>query len=134
MTERVWRMPEPHTAEDREAGVGYLIWGSELEREVRDRIASAFLHDVIGRMGRPSASLPRTRGGGLHAVAARAPAVPHALELAQSHPDVEKYAIPEEDVPAWQTAIEVGSASSRSSGRVSPQLRPPRDTTCSATG
>jgi hypothetical protein len=107
MTTRVWRMPEPHTVEDPEAGVGYLIWGSDLEREVRDRIASAFLHDVISRMGDPRFLDTNAQAEFRLWLLAR-PQYLTALALAQAHPDVERYQLPEEDIPAWQTVIEVG--------------------------
>jgi hypothetical protein len=107
MTTRVWRMPEPHTVEDPEAGVGYLIWGSELERGVRDRIASAFLHDLISRMGQPGFT-ERNAQADFRLWLLDRPQYRTALALAQEHPDVEKYQLPEEDVPAWQTVIEVG--------------------------
>jgi len=107
MMARVWHMPDPRIAEDREAGVGYLIWGSELEREVRDAIASTFLHDVIARMDRPGFTSLSAEAD-FAAWLRERPQYLEALALAQSHPDVEKYNIPPEDIPAWQTAIEVG--------------------------
>ena len=109
MIARVWHMPDPRIAEDREAGVGYLIWGSELEREVRDAIASAFLHDVIARMDRPGFT-GLTAEADFAAWLRERPQYLEALAIAQSRPDVEKYNIPPEDIPVWQTAIEVGIA------------------------
>lgn len=109
MIARVWHMPDPRIAEDREAGVGYLIWGSQLEREVRDAIASAFLHDVIARMDRPGFT-SLTAEADFAAWLRERPQYLEALAIAQAHPDVEKYNIPPEDIPAWQTAIEVGIA------------------------
>jgi SAM-dependent methyltransferase len=109
MIARVWHMPDPRIAEDREAGVGYLIWGSQLEREVRNAIASAFLHDVIARMDRPGFT-SLTAEADFAAWLRERPQYLEALWIAQSHPDVERYNIPPEDIPAWQTAIEVGIA------------------------
>jgi hypothetical protein len=107
MMARVWRMPDPRIAEDREAGVGWLIFGSELEHEVRDRIASAFLHDVIARMSEPGFTELSAEADFVAWLRAR-PQYRTALALAQANPYVERYEIPPEEVAEWQTAIEVG--------------------------
>jgi len=106
MTSRVWHMPEPEVVEAKSMGVGYLIWGSERERRARDKIASAFLHDVIQRVTEPGFTSSSAKED-FAAWLRHNPERYQELLLAQAYPDVEKYQIPI-DIPAWQTAVEVG--------------------------
>jgi hypothetical protein len=106
LQKRVWRVQEPYTLEDREAGVGYLVWESAQEKAVRDLIARRFLHDVIAAM--PTKDFTATSAtADFHRWLTTHPAEYEAYLLANAHPDVEKYEV-EIDIPGWQTAIEVG--------------------------
>ncbi|MFI6712707.1 pre-toxin TG domain-containing protein [Nonomuraea sp. NPDC050478] len=103
---RVWRVREPYTIEDRESGVGYLVWESAQESAVRDLIGRGFLRDVIASMHHED--FTRTSvAADFQAWLAAHPAEYEAYLLAQAYPDTEKYEI-RIDIPAWQTAIEVG--------------------------
>lgn len=106
MTTGVWHMPEPQVVEAKSMGVGYLIWGSEAERRARDKIASAFLHDVIQQMAKPGFTSTSAREDFKNWLLQH-PQQYQEFLLARAHPDVEKYEIPI-DIPAWQTAVEVG--------------------------
>jgi hypothetical protein len=103
---RVWHMPEPEVVEAKTMGVGYLIWGSEAERRARDNIARAFLHDVIQRMTEPGFTSSSAKADFADWLQQH-PQQYQEFLLAQAYPDVEKYQIPI-DIPAWQTAVEVG--------------------------
>ena|GEM_PF-2590908 len=106
LTTRVWHMPEPEVVEAKSMGTGYLIWGSEGERRARDNIARAFLHDIIQRMTEPGFTSSSAREDFKNWLLQH-PRQYQEFLLAQAHPDVEKYQIPI-DIPAWQTAVEVG--------------------------
>ncbi|MFE5720435.1 pre-toxin TG domain-containing protein [Streptomyces erythrochromogenes] len=106
MRTRLWRVREPYLVEDRDAGVGYLVWESAQSETARDLIARGFLHDVIASMHRKDFTATSVT------VDFRAWLADHPVEyaaylIAQAHPDVEQYEI-KIDIPAWQTAIEVG--------------------------
>ena len=110
MIRHVWRVDPPETIDVESEGYGYLIMPSEFEHEVRNLIATAFLNDLIRKIGnddlRPQLLRTRIEQEFTDWMDAR-PELKDALWLATSHPYVEKYEI-EIDVPAWQTAIEVG--------------------------
>jgi hypothetical protein len=101
----VWRVREPYTVEDRERGVGYLIWQSAQETAARDLIGRGFLHDLIASMSRPGFT-STSAAADFRTWLAEHPAEYEAYLVAQAHPDVEHYEV-EIDIPQWQTAIEV---------------------------
>lgn len=105
LAERVLRMPETRRVEAPSEGVGYLVWGSQLEREARERIASGFISDVYARAldpGFPATSAQEDFVAWLQSH----PAQYAEFLLAQAYPETERYEV-ELDIPAWQTAIEV---------------------------
>ncbi|MBU2670212.1 pre-toxin TG domain-containing protein [Actinoplanes bogorensis] len=101
---QVWRVREPYTQEDREHGVGYLVWQSERETAVRELIGREFLRDIMSRMGTKGFSATSAEDD-FRDWLTRHPAEYEALLLARAYPTVEKYDV-EIDIPAWQTAIE----------------------------
>lgn len=104
MMTRVWQMPAPRIAENRQELIGYLITGSETEHRIRDQIARVFLDDVVRRMteaGFTSTSTIDDFNDWLQ----KNPQLYQQLLIAQAKPEVEKYEI-HIDIPAWQTAIE----------------------------
>ena len=105
MKKNVWRAREPYTIEDRERGIGYLVWESAQEKAARDLIARQFLHDVIARMHRKDFTTT-SAASDLRTWLTGHPSEYEAYLVAQSRPDVEKYEVPI-DIPAWQTTIEV---------------------------
>jgi hypothetical protein len=99
--------PEPSIAEDKDAGVGYLIWPSQLEIKVRQILAGRILHDYLAVLQANDLRSPDPMVF-VHDWVRDHPAEIKALLLVESYPTVEKYDIPPEDIPAWQTAIEIG--------------------------
>jgi hypothetical protein len=106
LKKRVWKPRDAEIAEDRENETGYLIMPSDLELKLREQLGGQILHDYLEMM--------KTKGP--KAVdpdqffkdwLATHPEEVDALVLAAEHPYVEKYHI-EIDIPAWQTAVEVG--------------------------
>jgi len=103
---RLLRVREPQAIDVPSKGIGYLIWPSEAERRLRSELGRGFLSSVYGRITDPD--FTRTSAAAdLSDYLAANPELTRALELATTYPDVEHYTVTV-DVPAWQTAIEVG--------------------------
>lgn len=105
LEERVWKVPEPYTVEDRRNRAGWLVWASEREKAVRDLIAREFLHEEIARMHEKSFTAT-TAEQDFKAFLRSHPEEFGAYVLAQAYPQTEGYDIPPEDIPLWQTAVE----------------------------
>jgi hypothetical protein len=105
LEKRVWKVREPYTEEDRQNRVGWLVWESEREKAVRDLIAREFLHEEIARMHEKSFTTTSAEQD-FKAFLAAHPEEFNAYLVAQAYPETERYDIPPEDIPLWQTAIE----------------------------
>ncbi|MEV4559242.1 pre-toxin TG domain-containing protein [Kitasatospora sp. NPDC049285] len=105
LEKRVWKVREPYTVEDRKNRVGWLVWESEREKAVRDLIAREFLHEEIARMHEKSFTATSAEADFRDFLRAH-PEEFDAYLIAQAYPEAERYDIPPEDIPLWQTAIE----------------------------
>jgi hypothetical protein len=104
--EKILQIRDPERVEAPAEQFGYLTWASEKEIAIRQGIAAAIMKDILSHAKDPDFT--------------RTPAVADVvawlnnhheaymeLLLAQAHPESNRYEI-HIDVPAWQTAIEVG--------------------------
>jgi hypothetical protein len=103
---KIYYTPEPQYIEAKSEGVSYLVGASDAEKLVRQRIGDDFLHDIVSRMGDPN-FLQTSVEDDFAYYLSKNWELKQALELTQAHPYVEKAALEREEIPGWQTAIEV---------------------------
>lgn len=87
-------------------GVGWLISASELEHRVRNLIAGEFLNDLMQRATDEGFTEINVRDVFIDWVTNR-PEILDALILAHNYPETERFEF-QVDLPAWQTAVEIG--------------------------
>jgi hypothetical protein len=85
---------------------GYLVWVSEEEKAIRRGIATAMLNDILSRAKDPDFTKTPAVADVVAWLDGHHDAYMELL-LAQANPKTERYEI-KIDIPAWQTAIEVG--------------------------
>jgi hypothetical protein len=93
-------------AEDKTHGVGYLIHPSDTEVQYRQLIAFEVFRDYLAAVS-AAGMRPPPPAAFLDDWLRTHPSRYKTLMLVASYPDVEKYEV-EIDIPAWQTAVEVG--------------------------
>ena len=103
---KVYHTPEPQYLEAKSEGISYLVGASDEEKLIRHKIGDDFLHDVVSRMGNPDflrSSVEDDYGYylSMHDDEKR------ILELTESHPYVEHFELEKEEIPGWQTTIEI---------------------------
>lgn len=87
-------------------GIGYLVMPSETEKAIRSALGGAYLDDIFSRMTQPGFRDVDIRKDFLEWLDDR-PQMAEALSASMTYPYTERYEF-EVDLPAWQTAIEIG--------------------------
>lgn len=111
---RVYPMPAPRAyamreefqekGADYERDVRYLLYGSEREKQARQRIGSEFLDSVVGRMTAPD-FLATTAEQDFYVWIGARPDYLVELQLAQAQPEVYRFE-GDKEIPTWQTVID----------------------------
>ena len=104
--EKILPTKDVERVESKEAQVGYLIWASEQEKAVRVALANQIMDDLLKHKDDPGfADTPAVAD--IDDWIKAHPQAQRMLLLTQAYPKAERYDV-KIDIPAWQTAIEVG--------------------------